>query len=487
MTLELVSESLLTSNKLNRQDLFEILEDISNHGLDYGDLYFQSRICESWILENRIIKEGFCHFDQGVGIRAISGEKTGFSYTDEISIEAVRKSAKIAKNIINAKEKQIKLKTFMDQKKSSFYDILNPLKKFTSSEKINLLHRVDHVARQSDSRVVQVNASLSGSYEKILVVSTDGNLSTDIRPLVEFTVSVLVEERGKIERGRSGGGSRTNYNFFLKKDDFFEEMRIDYWTKEAVRIALLNLSSKEAPSGTFPVVLGSGWPGVLLHEAVGHGLEGDFNRKGTSVFTNMIGKKVASELCTIIDDGTIKNQRGSLNIDDEGVVGQYNVLIENGILKKYMQDKLNARLMGTESTGNGRRQSYSHLPMPRMTNTYMLAGTSKIEDIIKSIDYGIYAVNFSGGQVDITSGQFVFSTSEAFLVKQGKILTPIKNTTLIGSGLEVMKKISMVGNDLKMDQGMGMCGKEGQNIPVGINLEIESMITIAASSPPVKI
>ncbi|UPT14742.1 metalloprotease TldD [Buchnera aphidicola] len=468
MTLELVSESLLTSNKLNRQDLFEILEDISNHGLDYGDLYFQSRICESWILENRIIKEGFCHFDQGVGIRAISGEKTGFSYTDEISIEAVRKSAKIAKNIINAKEKQIKLKTFMDQKKSSFYDILNPLKKFTSSEKINLLHRVDHVARQSDSRVVQVNASLSGSYEKILVVSTDGNLSTDIRPLVEFTVSVLVEERGKIERGRSGGGSRTNYNFFLKKDDFFEEMRIDYWTKEAVRIALLNLSSKEAPSGTFPVVLGSGWPGVLLHEAVGHGLEGDFNRKGTSVFTNMIGKKVASELCTIIDDGTIKNQRGSLNIDDEGVVGQYNVLIENGILKKYMQDKLNARLMGTESTGNGRRQSYSHLPMPRMTNTYMLAGTSKIEDIIKSIDYGIYAVNFSGGQVDITSGQFVFSTSEAFLVKQGKILTPIKNTTLIGSGLEVMKKISMVGNDLKMDQGMGMCGKEGQNIPVGI-------------------
>ncbi|QFQ32217.1 metalloprotease TldD [Buchnera aphidicola] len=468
MTLELVSESLLTSNKLNRQDLFEILEDISNHGLDYGDLYFQSRICESWILENRIIKEGFCHFDQGVGIRAISGEKTGFSYTDEISIEAVRKSAKIAKNIINAKEKQIKLKTFIDQKKSSFYDILNPLKKFTSSEKINLLHRVDHVARQSDSRVVQVNASLSGSYEKILVVSTDGNLSTDIRPLVEFTVSVLVEERGKIERGRSGGGSRTNYNFFLKKDDFFEEMRIDYWTKEAVRIALLNLSSKEAPSGTFPVVLGSGWPGVLLHEAVGHGLEGDFNRKGTSVFTNMIGKKVASELCTIIDDGTIKNQRGSLNIDDEGVVGQYNVLIENGILKKYMQDKLNARLMGTESTGNGRRQSYSHLPMPRMTNTYMLAGTSKIEDIIKSIDYGIYAVNFSGGQVDITSGQFVFSTSEAFLVKQGKILTPIKNTTLIGSGLEVMKKISMVGNDLKMDQGMGMCGKEGQNIPVGI-------------------
>ncbi|ALD15336.1 protease TldD [Buchnera aphidicola (Aphis glycines)] len=468
MTLELVSESLLTSNKLNRQDLFEILEDISTHGLDYGDLYFQSRVCESWILENRIIKEGFCHFDQGVGVRAISGEKTGFSYTDEISVEAVRKSAQIAKKIINKQVKTTQIKTFRDQKKNSFYDIFNPLKKFTSNEKINLLHRVDHVARHSDSRVIQVNAALSGSYEKILVVSTDGNLSTDIRPLVEFTVSVLVEERGKIERGKSGGGSRTNYNFFLRKDDFFEEIRIDHWTKEAVRIALLNLSSKEAPSGTFPVVLGAGWPGVLLHEAVGHGLEGDFNRKGTSVFTNMIGKKVASELCTIIDDGTIKNQRGSLNIDDEGVVGQYNILIENGILKKYMQDKLNARLMETESTGNGRRQSYSHLPIPRMTNTYMLSGTSKIEDIIKSIDYGIYAVNFSGGQVDITSGQFVFSTSEAFLVKQGKILNPIKNTTLIGSGVEVMKKISMVGNDLKMDQGTGICGKEGQNIPVGI-------------------
>ncbi|QCI18364.1 metalloprotease TldD [Buchnera aphidicola (Aphis nasturtii)] len=468
MTLESVSESLLTLNKLNRQDLFEILEDISSHSLDYGDLYFQSRICESWVLENRIIKEGFYHFDQGVGIRAISGEQTGFAYTDQISIEAVRKSAQMAKSIIDGKQKKIKLKMFVDQKQNSFYDVLNPLEKFTSSEKINLLHRVDYIARNFDSRVAQVNATLTGSYEKILVVSTDGNLSTDIRPLVEFRVSVLVEERGKIERGRSGGGSRTNYNFFLNKDDFFEETRVDYWTKEAVRIALLNLSSKEAPSGTFPVVLGAGWPGVLLHEAVGHGLEGDFNRKRTSVFTNMMGKKVASELCTIIDDGTIKNQRGSLNIDDEGVFGQCNILIKNGILNKYMQDKLNARLMGTESTGNGRRESYSHLPMPRMTNTYMLPGTSKIEDIIKSIDYGIYAVNFSGGQVDITSGQFVFSTSEAFLVKKGKISTPIKNTTLIGSGIEVMKKISMVGNDLKMDQGMGMCGKEGQNIPVGI-------------------
>jgi TldD protein len=383
----------------------------------------------------------------------------------------------MSKSIFYKKEK-IKIKPLLNQEKKFFYDPINPLKTFTSSEKTNLLYRVDHIARKIDDRVVQVNASLSGSYEQILVVSTEGNLATDIRPLVEFSVSVLVEERGRRERGRSGGGSRTNYNFFITQDDFLGENRVDYWTKEAVRIALLNLSSKEAPSGTFPVVLGSGWPGVLLHEAVGHGLEGDFNRKGTSIFTNMIEKKVASELCTVIDDGTIKNQRGSLNIDDEGVPGQYNVLIQNGILKKYMQDKLNARLMGTKSTGNGRRESYSHLPMPRMTNTYMTSGESKLEDIIKSIDYGIYAINFSGGQVDITSGQFVFSTSEAYLVKKGKIFSPIKNITLIGSGLEVMQQISMVGNDLKMDQGMGMCGKEGQNIPVGIgqpSIKIEKL------------
>lgn len=478
MTWELVSESLLTSNKLSRKDLSETLEDISTHNLDYGDLYFQSRICESWVLENQIIKEGFYHLDQGVGVRVCSGEKTGFAYTDQISIDAIRKSAQMAKSIIDRKEKKTHPKIFVEKKTNSFYDIFNPLEKFTSSEKTNLLYRVDHIARNCDSRVAQVNATLSGSYEKILVASTDGNLATDIRPLVEFSVSVLVEEDGKIERGRSGGGSRTNYNFFLNKDDLLEEVRIDYWTKEAVRIALLNLSSKDAPSGSFPVILGSGWPGVLLHEAVGHGLEGDFNRKGTSVFTNMIGKKVASELCTIIDDGTIKNQRGSLNIDDEGVGGQYNILIENGILKKYMQDKLNARLMGSESTGNGRRESYSHVPMPRMTNTYMLSGISTVEDIIKSIDYGIYAVNFSGGQVDITSGQFVFSTSEAYLVNKGKISYPIKNTTLIGSGIEVMQNISMVGNDLKMDQGMGMCGKEGQNIPVGIgqpSIKIEKL------------
>ncbi|WAI11593.1 MAG: metalloprotease TldD [Buchnera aphidicola (Macrosiphum albifrons)] len=467
MTFELVTENLLSANKINSQDIFISLEELCTRKLDYGDLYFQSHIHESWSLENGIIKEGNYHSDQGVGVRAIKGESTGFAYADQISIDSLRTSTNKARSIIFIQGSG-KTKTLSKKKIEPFYSTKNPLLTFSSREKIDLLYRVNHIARSLDSRVIEVNATLTGSYEQILIASTDGDLATDIRPSVQFSISVLVEDHGKRERGRSGGGSRTDYNFFLNKDDFSKEIRIDYWSQEAVRIALLNLSSKEAPSGTFPVVLGSGWPGVLLHEAVGHGLEGDFNRRGTSIFTNMIGKKVASELCTIIDDGTIKNQRGSLSIDDEGTPGQYNVLIENGILKKYMQDKMNARLMGTKSTGNGRRESYSYLPMPRMTNTYMLSGTSKIDDIIKSVDYGIYAVNFSGGQVDITSGKFVFSTSEAYLIKKGKIFTPIKNTTLIGSGLEVMQQISMVGDDLKMDQGMGICGKDGQNIPVGI-------------------
>ncbi|KAF5189504.1 Tldd protein [Thalictrum thalictroides] len=467
MTFESVTESLLTRNKINHQDLFISLEELCARKLDYGDLYFQSHLHESWSLENSIIKEGNYHSDEGIGVRAIKGESTGFAYADQISIDSLRTSTKKASSIIFMKGLG-KTKTLSKKQIQPFYSSTNPLRTFSSREKIDLLYRADHIARSLDHRVIEVNASLTGTYEKILVASTDGNLATDIRPSVQFSISVLVEDHGKRERGRSGGGSRTDYNFFLNKDDFSREIRIDYWSREAVRIALLNLSSKDAPSGTFPVVLGSGWPGVLLHEAVGHGLEGDFNRKGTSIFTNMIGKKVASELCTIIDDGTVKDQRGSLSIDDEGTPGQYNILIENGILKKYMQDKLNARLMGMESTGNGRRESYACLPMPRMTNTYMLSGKSKLDDIIKSVDYGIYAVNFSGGQVDITSGKFVFSTSESYLIKKGRIITPIKNATLIGSGLEVMQQISMIGDDLKMDQGMGMCGKDGQNIPVGI-------------------
>jgi len=477
MTFELVSESLLAKNKINHQDLLICLEELCTRKLDYGDLYFQSHLHESWSLENSIIKAGNYHSDEGIGVRAIQGESTGFAYADQISIDSLRTSTDKARSVI-FKKGAGKIKTLSKKQTQYFYSTMNPLQTFSSRKKIDLLYRADHIARSFDNRVMEVNATLTGSYEEILIASTDGTLVTDMRPLVQFSISVLVEDHGKRERGRSGGGSRSDYKFFLNKDDFSNEIRIDHWSREAVRIALLNLSSKDAPSGTFPVVLGPGWPGVLLHEAVGHGLEGDFNRRGTSVFTNMIGKKVASELCTIIDDGTMKDQRGSLSVDDEGTPGQYNILIENGILKKYMQDKLNARLMGMESTGNGRRESYSCLPMPRMTNTYMLSGKYKIDDIIKSVDYGIYAVNFSGGQVDITSGQFVFSTSEAYLIKKGKIITPIKNTTLIGSGLEVMQKISMVGDDLKMDQGMGMCGKDGQNIPVGIgqpSIKIENL------------
>ncbi|AEO08184.1 metalloprotease TldD [Buchnera aphidicola] len=467
MIFELVGESLLINNKINYQNVFMALEELCTRDIDYGDCFFQSHLYESWFLENSIIKEGNYHFDQGIGVRAIKNESIGFAYADQISIESLKTSIHKARSIISMKG-SVKNKKLSKKSIKYYYNNINPLEIFSSQEKIDLLYRADHIARSIDHRVKEVNVNLTGSYEQVLIASTDGNIVADIRPLVQFSINVLVEDHGKRERGRSGGGSRTDYNFFLNKDDISNEIRIEYWAREAVRIALLNLSAKSAPSGTFPVILGSGWPGVLLHEAVGHGLEGDFNRRKTSVFTNMIGKKVTSELCTIIDDGTMHNQRGSVSIDDEGTPGQRNILIENGVLKKYMQDKLNARLMGMEVTGNGRRESYSCLPIPRMTNTFMLSGKSKIDDMINSVDYGIYAVNFSGGQVDITSGNFVFSTSEAYLIKKGKIITPIKNTTLIGSGLEAMQQISMVGDDLKMDQGMGMCGKDGQNIPVGI-------------------
>ncbi|WP_313158867.1 metalloprotease TldD, partial [Mixta calida] len=326
--------------------------------------------------------------------------------------------------------------------------------------------RVDSAARAADKRVQEVSASLTGVYELVLVAATDGTLAADVRPLVRLSVSVLVEEDGKRERGSSGGGGRTGYDFFLA--DEAGEVRAERWAREAVRMALVNLSAVAAPAGSIPVVLGAGWPGVLLHEAVGHGLEGDFNRRGTSMFSGQMGKQVASELCTVVDDGTISGLRGSLAIDDEGVPGQYNVLIENGVLKGYMQDKLNARLMGVAPTGNGRRESYAHLPMPRMTNTYMLAGQSTPQEIIESVEYGLYAPNFGGGQVDITSGKFVFSTSEAYLIEKGKVTRPVKGATLIGSGIEAMQQISMVGNDLALDKGVGVCGKEGQSLPVGV-------------------
>ncbi|AAM83787.1 metalloprotease TldD [Yersinia pestis] len=465
MSLSFVSEQLLTANKLNHQDLFSVLGQLTERRLDYADLYFQSSYHEAWVLEDSIIKDGSYNIDQGVGVRAVSGEKTGFAYADQITLNALQQSAHAARSIVRDTGNG-KVHTLGEIAYQALYPLLDPLQSLSREDKIALLHRVDKVARAADKRVQEVSASLTGVYEQILVAATDGTLAADVRPLVRLSVSVLVEDNGKRERGACGGGGRFGYDYFLETVD--GEVRADNFANEAVRMALVNLSAIAAPAGAMPVVLGAGWPGVLLHEAVGHGLEGDFNRRGSSVFSGQMGKLVASELCTVVDDGTMQGRRGSLAIDDEGVPGQYNVLIENGILKGYMQDKLNARLMGVAPTGNGRRESYAHLPMPRMTNTYMLAGQSTPEDIIASVEYGLYAPNFGGGQVDITSGKFVFSTSEAYLIEKGKITHAVKGATLIGSGIEAMQQISMVGNDLALDKGVGVCGKEGQSLPVGV-------------------
>ncbi|MFS2221348.1 metalloprotease TldD [Pantoea sp. B65] len=465
MSLNLVSEQLLTANNINHQDLFSLLGQLSERRLDYADLYFQASYHESWVLEDRIIKDGSYNIDQGVGVRAVSGEKTGFAYADQITLNALTQSAHAARSIVREQgDGKSKIPGAVDHR--LLYPALDPLQSLSREEKIALLHRVDSAARAADKRVQEVTASLTGVYELVLVAATDGTLAADVRPLVRLSVSVQVEDDGKRERGSSGGGGRSGYEFFLADEN--GEVRAEAWAREAVRMALINLSAVAAPAGSIPVVLGAGWPGVLLHEAVGHGLEGDFNRRGTSVFSGHMGQLVASELCTVVDDGTLAGLRGSLAIDDEGVPGQYNVLIENGILKGYMQDKLNARLMGVKPTGNGRRESYAHLPMPRMTNTYMLAGKSTPQDIIESVEYGLYAPNFGGGQVDITSGKFVFSTSEAYLIENGKVTKPVKGATLIGSGIEAMQQISMVGNDLALDKGVGVCGKEGQSLPVGV-------------------
>ncbi len=465
MSLTLVSEQLLAANNLSHEDLFSLLGQLTQRRLDYADLYFQSSYHESWVIEDGIIKDGSYNIDQGVGIRAISGEKTGFAYADQITLNAMQLSVNAARSIVK-EQGNGQVHTLGEVPYKILYSQLDPLNSLPREEKIALLHRVDKVARAADKRVQEVNASLSGVYEQVLIAASDGTLAADIRPLVRLSISVQVEQDGKRERGGSGGGGRFGYDFFLETVD--GEVRADSWAKEAVRMALVNLSAVAAPAGAMPVVLGAGWPGVLLHEAVGHGLEGDFNRRGTSVFSGQMGQLVASPLCTVVDDGTLAGLRGSLAVDDEGVPGQYNMLIENGILKGYMQDKLNARLMGVPPTGNGRRESYAALPMPRMTNTYMLAGKSTPEDIIASVEYGLYAPNFGGGQVDITSGKFVFSTSEAYLIENGRVTKPVKGATLIGSGIEAMQKISMVGNDLALDKGVGICGKEGQSVPVGV-------------------
>ena len=475
-----VEQALLADSHIDDAILSKTLTSMMGRQVDFADLYFQSSQHESWMLEDGIVKEGSYNMERGVGVRAISGEKTGFAYSDDISPLALQQAADAAKGIADS-GKGAQVQAFKRQSPIKIYQSIEPLGSLTQEQKIDLLHQVEAHARQVDSRVSQVIVSLSGVYEKILVAASDGTYGTDIRPLVRLNCSVLVEENGKRERASAGGGARTDYSYFFEVENNASgqgKARYLTYAEEAVRQALVNLVAIDAPAGTFPVVLGAGWPGVLLHEAVGHGLEGDFNRKGSSAFSGKIGQQVASTLCTIVDDGTMKNRRGSVSIDDEGTPGQYNTLIENGILKGYMQDKHNAKLMGVKPTGNGRRESYAHLPMPRMTNTYMLAGESSPEDIIKSVKKGIYAPNFSGGQVDITSGKFVFTSSEAYLIENGEITTPIKGATLIGSGPEAMKKVSMVGNDLKLDAGVGVCGKDGQSVPVGVGqptLRIDEM------------
>ncbi|MFQ1015160.1 metalloprotease TldD [Avibacterium paragallinarum] len=481
--LEKVTASLLSPNHLDRKALIEVFNLMDHRNIDYADLYFQLSQDESWVLEDGIIKEGGFHIDRGVGVRAVSGEKTGFAYADQIDLANLQQCANAVKGIAQITQQSfIQPRSFSTTQPVLRYQPINPLDSLSKEQKIELLYLVDRTARSADPRVTKVSASLSAIYEEVLIAATDGTLAADIRPLVRLSISILVEEKGKRERGSAGCGGRFGLDWFFEVEN--GEMRAVAFAKEAVRQALVNLNAIPAPAGLMPVVLGAGWPGVLLHEAVGHGLEGDFNRKESSLFTGKIGELVTSPLCTIVDDGTLPNRRGSLTIDDEGVPSQCNVLIKDGILQGYMQDKMNARLMGVASTGNGRRESYAHLPMPRMTNTYMLAGQSKFDDLIASVDRGIFAPHFGGGQVDITSGKFVFSTSEAYLIENGKITQPVKGATLIGSGIEVMQNISMVADSVEIDHGIGVCGKEGQSVPVGVGqpaLKIEQ-ITVGGTN-----
>lgn len=459
--LEIVRHDLLDPAGLTDNQLQRVLYQLAGPNIDYADLYFQSTYSESWVLDDSIIKGGSFDIDRGVGVRAMCGEKTGFAYADDIVLPALEQAAQAARSIVRQGGDQA-VQGWHKTPSHQLYLPINPLHSLSEQDKVSLMQRVDKYIRAKNTHIIQVSVSLAGEYDSIYILASDGQMAADIRPLVRFNVSIVIEKNGKRESGYAGGGGRFDYQYFLTDDLAFK------YADEALRQALINLEAVDAPAGVMPVVLGPGWPGVLLHEAVGHGLEGDFNRKGISIYSGQMGQQVTSKLCTIVDDGTMPHRRGSLNMDDEGTPTNKNILIENGILKNYMLDKRNARLMGLTSTGNGRRESYSHLPMPRMTNTYMLPGESNPDEIISSVKKGLYAVNFGGGQVDITSGKFVFSASEAYLIENGKITTPVKGATLIGNGPEVLNKISMVGNDLKLDPGIGICGKDGQSVPVGV-------------------
>jgi TldD protein len=469
--LALAERQLLQPGGLSSGDLDRVFSQLMGPSIDAADLYFQHSRSESWMLEDGIVKEGNHSIEQGVGVRAMSGEKTGFAYSDEIVLPQLLTAARSARAIAQSgADRNSHALAARDTR--ALYPPLDPVESLPTEEKITLLREVDKFCRAQDPCISQVIVSVSGVLDTVMIAAADGTLAADVRPLVRLNVQVIAERNGRREQGSAGGGGRYGYRELLANG------RAHALAREAVRQALVNLDSVPAPAGTMTVVLGPGWPGVLLHEAIGHGFEGDFNRKGTSAFAGRMGEKIASPLCTVVDDGTLPGRRGSLSIDDEGVPSECTVLIENGVMKGYMQDKLNARLMGMRPTGNGRRESFAHLPMPRMTNTYMLPGKSDPGEIIASVERGLYAVNFGGGQVDITNGKFVFSASEAYLIENGKITRPVKGATLVGSGPEVLTRVSMVGNDLQLDEGVGVCGKEGQSVPVGVGqptLKIDAM------------
>ena len=454
------TSTLLAPYQLDAGGLQDVLGSIMSHRVDYADLYFQYSRAESWGLEEGQVKSGSFSIDQGVGVRAVSGEKTAFAYSDDISLPALQQAA-AATRAIAAQGGEQRAQALQSRDNARLYLPHDPIASLSDSDKARLLERLESYARAQDPRITQVMASLAGEYEVVLIARHDGMLAADIRPLVRVSLQVIAEADGKREQGSAGGGGRFDYSHF-------SDAVLQDYARKAVHQALTNLDAQPAPAGSMTVVLGAGWPGILLHEAIGHGLEGDFNRKGSSAFSNRIGQQVAAAGVTVVDDGTMSHRRGSLNVDDEGTPTQRTVLIENGILKGYLQDTLNARLMGMSLTGNARRESFAHIPMPRMTNTYMLNGDRDPQEIIASVKKGLYAVNFGGGQVDITSGKFVFSASEAYLIENGKVTRPVKGATLIGNGPDVLTRVTRIGNDLALDSGVGTCGKDGQSVPVGV-------------------
>ncbi len=453
-------KSLFAPYSIETGHIEQVFAGMMAHRLDYADLYFQYSRAESWSLEEGIVKSGSFNIDQGVGVRAVSGEKTAFAYSDDISLSALDSAAQATRAIARQGGTQ-SVPVLHHGSRHEIYLPHDPIASLKDADKVALLERIEGYARALDPRVVQVMAGLAGEYEVVMVARSDGLMNADIRPLVRLSVTVIIESNGKREQGSAGGGGRFDYAYF-------DDAMLRKYAAQAVHQAVVNLDASPAPAGNMTVVLGNGWPGILLHEAIGHGLEGDFNRKGSSAFSGRIGERVAAPGVTVVDDGTLARRRGSMQMDDEGNPAQCTTLIENGILKGYLQDSLNARLMGVPVTGNARRESYAHIPMPRMTNTYMLNGDKDPQEIIASVKHGLYAVNFGGGQVDITSGKFVFSTSEAYLIEDGKITHPVKGATLIGNGPDVLTRISMIGNDMALDPGVGVCGKEGQSVPVGV-------------------